>query len=144
MSQQNSSTQRKGPQRRNFQGSNQNKNSRNAPAVAIQDPQLRALINSETTKQYVVNVRKATPDVYVGRRNPLCPAEQCYNYKYGNPFKMDGEEAREQCCLDFWHYMESNPQLVDSAKRELQGKKLGCWCYPLACHAMVLAEFANE
>jgi hypothetical protein len=38
---------------------------------------------------------------------------------------------------------DQNLDLVATAKRELRGKVLGCWCAPLPCHGHVLACIAD-
>lgn len=91
-------------------------------------------------KQFVRNKRFQSYDVYVGRPS-----------KYGNPFshkkgtlakyKVD---TREEAIDRFREWFLSNAELVESAKRELKGKTLGCWCYPAKCHAEILAEVANS
>ena len=96
------------------------------------------------TNRFVVNVRKDVPEVYVGRRNPRFPPAMCMNYKYGNPFKVDGSNTREERCLQFEEYLMNDFELQKSVKRDLKGKTLGCWCYPLLCHAMILARVANS
>ena len=42
-------------------------------------------------------------------------------------------------------YINDNPELKASIKKELRGKNLSCWCkLTQACHASVLLEIANE
>ena len=40
-------------------------------------------------------------------------------------------------------YILSNKKLMNDLK-ELEGKILGCWCKPLACHGDVLLELIEK
>ena len=44
----------------------------------------------------------------------------------------------------YLNHLRTNPDLINSARLELRGKDLACWC-PLGqpCHADVLLEVAN-
>jgi hypothetical protein len=70
--------------------------------------------------------------VYVGRPS-----------KYGNPFPIEGDN-RDEVIEKYRQYLRGKPWLVAMIKQELRGKDLVCWCTPLACHADVLSEIANE
>lgn len=79
-------------------------------------------------------------DVYVGRPT-----------KFGNPFShLPGTLAihrvatRAEAIEAYERWLRRNPVLVAAAKRELKGRRLVCWCYPLPCHADVLARVAEE
>ena len=87
----------------------------------------------------VVNRRRAMFDVYIGRPS-----------KWGNPFShMDGTLAkfkvssRQEAVDKYREWILSQPELVATARRELAGKVLGCWCKPASCHGDVLAAIAN-
>lgn len=79
--------------------------------------------------------------VYVGRPT-----------KWGNPFTHETKRtlaqtkvANRQVAVEaFRLWLEEQPELLAAAKAELRGKDLVCWCSPLACHADVLLEVANE
>lgn len=64
--------------------------------------------------------------------------------KYGNPFVIGRHGTREQVIERYRDHLKSNPHLVNLARQELRGKDLVCFCSPLACHADVLLEVANE
>ena len=136
-----SSTTSKGPPKRTRIRGNAQKQA-NTSNLSRDDPIFESL--QWESNKYVVNVRKDTPDVYVGRRNPKYPPETCDNYKWGNPFKMTKTQSREEVCRKYQQYLDENEELKQEAKRELKGKRLGCWCYPQMCHAMFLAKVANE
>lgn len=73
--------------------------------------------------------------IYVGRPT-----------KWGNPFPLDPKQKgkdREKIIAMYRAYLETNPELIEAAKKELKGKDLVCWCAPKLCHADVLLEIAN-
>lgn len=79
----------------------------------------------------VVNKRSGAPyDIYVGRPG-----------KWGNPFVIGRDGTREEVVRKYREYLMTSGLLVQI--HELTGKRLACWCAPLACHADVLAELAN-
>lgn len=78
---------------------------------------------------------KDIPDgiIYVGR--PTC---------WGNPYFIGRDGNRGEVVDLYKRWLTSDGVLVQRAKQELQGKDLVCWCAPLACHADILMEIANE
>jgi hypothetical protein len=40
--------------------------------------------------------------------------------------------------------MQKKPDLIWRMRDELQGKTLGCWCKPLACHGDVIVEILES
>lgn len=78
----------------------------------------------------VVHCKREKYDVYIGRPS-----------KWGNPFVVGRDGTREQVIEKYRKYIMGNPSLLDSLW-ELEGKTLGCWCAPLACHGDVLAALA--
>lgn len=104
----------------------------------------------------VVHCRHAAYDVYIGRPS-----------KWGNPFSHIGESSapvqvatREAAvkCYEQWilggqqqihDRLARSPQPIvrpttEEIKRELKGKRLGCWCKPQGCHGDVLARIAES
>lgn len=81
-------------------------------------------------------------DVYIGRE---VPEHGIPDSKWGNPFVLqDDSDAELQRSLNaFRAWVVSQPELMNSLD-ELQGKRLGCWCAPKACHGDVLAELADS
>ena len=89
----------------------------------------------------VVNIRnvdKSEIDVYIDRRS-----------KFGNPFKLakDGGEFTREGSIEayqawFLDKIDEDPEFRESVK-ELEGKTLGCWCKPKACHGDVIVEFLD-
>jgi hypothetical protein len=84
-------------------------------------------------RRLVVHCKRESFDVYVGRPG-----------KWGNPFPIGQHASRAEVIERYRRYLESRPDLVAAAQRELRGKVLGCWCAPLPCHGDVLAEIANR
>lgn len=81
------------------------------------------------------------------RRGDRHYANACYvgrPTKYGNPFEIGRDGTREQVIAKYRRYLDEHPELVSSAKAELRGHDLVCWCAPLPCHADVLLEVANK
>jgi len=83
-----------------------------------------------TTK--VVHSRRAEYDVYIGRPS-----------KWGNPFSEGKDGTRAEVIKKYHNYILSNKELLDQLD-ELEGKVLGCWCKPLACHGDVLVELIEQ
>lgn len=80
----------------------------------------------------VVNKDQADFDVYIGRPG-----------KWGNPFIIGKDGTREQVIAKYEEWIKKQPQLLASLD-ELRGKRLGCFCKPLACHGDVLARLIKE
>lgn len=76
----------------------------------------------------VVHCKKEPYDVYLGRPS-----------KWGNPFVIGKDGTREEVIEKYENYLLSNQELLDSLP-ELEGKTLGCWCKPAACHGDVLIK----
>jgi hypothetical protein len=80
--------------------------------------------------------------VYVGRvmyrggwrlaRSPLA-----------NPFRIGVDGDREQVIAKYRDYLLARTDLL-ALLPDLQGKRLGCWCNPLPCHADIIAELADR
>ena len=70
-------------------------------------------------------------DVYVGRPS-----------KWGNPFVIGKDGSRAEVLAKFERWLRENAALM-SQIHELRGKRLGCFCAPLDCHADILARLAN-
>ena len=90
------------------------------------------------TKPRVVHCKKEKFDVYIGRPSP-----------WGNPYShLPGTLARYKVgsrqeaieCYEKW--LNNQPELM-ARLPELQGKVLGCWCHPKACHGDILLRLAN-
>ena len=89
--------------------------------------------------QEMSKARNGLPCVYVGRPS-----------RWGNPHELSPTErfdaySRFVAVEDYKEHLEEHPELVESAKRELRGKNLACYCAEGdACHADVLLRLANE
>lgn len=80
----------------------------------------------------VVHCRREPCDIYIGRPS-----------RWGNPFKVGRDGAREEVIAKYRTYVLSRPDLV-AVLPDLRGKVLGCWCAPEPCHGDVLAELARR
>jgi hypothetical protein len=85
---------------------------------------------SNVTK--VVNLRKSFYDIYIGRPS-----------KWGNPFEIGKDGDRLEVIVKYKDWIQTQQHLLDSL-HELDGKILGCFCYPLICHGNILIELINS
>lgn len=91
-------------------------------------------------------------DVYVGRRSRQSmahvprDADGADGY-FGNPFRLGQDENRERIVRRFEEHarerLATDPEYRARVKA-LHGKRLFCWCAPLACHGDVLERLARE
>lgn len=101
-------------------------------------------MNAATT---VVNMKghRDDPDfadvVYVGRAMyrggwhlPASPL--------ASPFRPGPDGNREEVMVKYRDYLLQRPSLL-AMLPGLRGRRLGCWCAPLPCHAEFLAELAD-
>jgi hypothetical protein len=80
----------------------------------------------------VVHCKREPFDVYIGRPS-----------KWGNPFEIGKDGTREQVIALYEAWIKTQPDLM-KALPELEGKILGCWCHPKACHGDVLIKLITE
>jgi Domain of unknown function (DUF4326) len=59
-----------------------------------------------------------------------------------NPFRLGSDGSREEVVARYREYLLGRADLL-ALLPELRGKRLGCWCAPLSCHADVIAELAD-
>ncbi len=71
--------------------------------------------------------------VYIGRPS-----------KWGNPFVIGKDGDRGEVIAKYRAWLLTNPELLASAKQELAGKDLLCFCAPAACHGDVLLNIVNS
>jgi O-acetyl-ADP-ribose deacetylase (regulator of RNase III) len=71
-------------------------------------------------------------DVYIGRPS-----------KWGNPFRIGPDGNRKEVIEKYRAWIAEQPELLKSLP-ELKGKRLGCYCKPLACHGDVLADLIER
>lgn len=78
--------------------------------------------------------------VYIGRRNGTYPSSP-----FCNPFPLaDCGNNRNRCIERFIEWFNSQPGLIEQAKRELKDKTLVCWCAPKLCHGDYLAAVVDD
>ncbi len=84
----------------------------------------------------VVHNQNDEYDVYIGRE---VPEFDLVGSKWGNPFVLadDSDEERQRSIASYREWIVTQPELMSSLE-ELRGKRLACWCAPLACHGDVL------
>ena len=57
--------------------------------------------------------------------------------RWGNPFEIPGDGNRKEVIEKYALYLDMKTSLHDKLE-SLNGKVLGCWCYPEPCHGHVL------
>jgi len=81
----------------------------------------------------VVNFKDSYCDIYIGRPS-----------KWGSPYVIGRDGSREDVIIMYEAWLQSRPDLIAEACKELEGKILGCWCKPyFACHGDVLVRIVN-
>jgi Domain of unknown function (DUF4326) len=60
-----------------------------------------------------------------------------------NPFRIGVDGNREQVIAMYRDYLLGRADLL-TLLPDLRGKRLGCWCSPLPCHADVIAELTDR
>ncbi|NMC59264.1 MAG: DUF4326 domain-containing protein [Candidatus Methanofastidiosa archaeon] len=92
-------------------------------------------------KMKVVHCKKEKYDVYIGRPS-----------KWGNPFSHKEEtlaqfkvNSRDEAVEAYRKWItEGDGKHLLNDLHELDGKILGCWCKPKACHGDVLIELIEK
>lgn len=87
------------------------------------------------------------PRVYNKHHGPKPPQDAVYigrPTKWGNPFIIGADGTRMEVIRKYREYVFSNPDLMETARIELKGKDLLCFCAPVACHGDVLLEVVNK
>ncbi len=79
----------------------------------------------------VVNRRLESFDVYIGRGS-----------KWGNPFTV-AEYGRMAAIGKYQEWLLSERHDLIAALSELDGKVLGCYCKPEACHGDILVAMVK-
>lgn len=81
----------------------------------------------------VIHIRnRKTGDVYIGRGS-----------KWGNPFFIGKDGTRKEVVAKYERWLVRQPELM-GALGELAGKRLVCFCKPLACHGDVLVRLTTR
>lgn len=94
-------------------------------------------------KTTVVNVRRNSSDIFVGRPS-----------MFGNPFIIDVHGNREEVLEKFAPYFYERLASDDNFKKRvlaLRGRVLGCYCKPpegfngrLLCHGQIIAGYLDN
>jgi hypothetical protein len=100
----------------------------------------------------VVHCKKEPDSYYIGRKK--------LGYHFGNPFSHKEDTyasiivgSREEACERFKTWLDGETDLNLEQDRRLwilknihilKGRRLGCWCKPLACHGDYLAYLADK
>lgn len=84
-------------------------------------------------KTTIVNKRKSRYDVYIGRPSI-----------FGNPYPITKKVNREESIKLFKDYFDERIERDSTFKAsilKLQGRKLGCFCAPKACHGDIIIDW---
>jgi hypothetical protein len=82
-------------------------------------------------------------DVYIGR-HMYQGGWRLPGSKWANPFRLADFGHDRRRVLDAYEaHVRADPALM-AALPELRGKRLGCWCKPLACHGDILVRLLAE
>ena len=87
-------------------------------------------MKAETT---VVNMRYDNYDV-AGDRSSFA----------GNPFRIGVDGDRVSVLRKYDEWIDHHPEVVERARREFTGKRIGCWCKPKDCHLDILVARMEE
>ena len=79
----------------------------------------------------VVHCNKEAYDIYIGRPS-----------KWRNPFPISKKLSRKKSIIKHANWVILQEELMKDIL-ELDGKILGCWCKPKACHGDVLIELVE-
>jgi hypothetical protein len=88
----------------------------------------------------VVNLRRSGYDVYIGR------AGKGLDGYFGNPFRLSPGDDRAAVLDRYRGWFLERIRADGEFRRKvlaLRGKRLGCFCKPLACHGDVLAAWVD-
>lgn len=101
---------------------------------------IRTKIDYSKIWHLVVHKSKKPYDVYIGRPS-----------KFGNPYSHEDNtlaafkvDTRNEALEKYEALIRSKPEMIETIKRELKNKVLGCYCSPKLCHGHLLAWIANE
>lgn len=81
-------------------------------------------------------MRMSTYDVAIDRSSP-----------FGNPFYLGKDGGRAEVLAKYRTYFYKRVDEDAEFRRKvlaLRGLKLGCWCSPLLCHGMIIAEYIDN
>lgn len=103
------------------------------------------------TNGKVINIKDAPKGwiedhsyVYIGRSTGK---RSLYSGYYGNPFKLEKEEARGSTLEKFEKWARERLEKEKFYRlmvRRLYGKTLVCYCAPSPCHGDILLKLAKE
>jgi len=78
------------------------------------------------------NPKTNPSDVYIGRGSP-----------WGNPYIIGEDGTRAEVIEKYRQYILGKPDLL-ARLPELNGRRLGCYCRPQACHGDVLVALIED
>jgi hypothetical protein len=117
------------------------------PACDIEPVSINACPESTHTHTNIVNLTnmdveewmKGEKNVYIGRESV---GRNIQGSKWGNKYTC-GTYGREKAVSLYESDLMKNEELLGCLK-ELDGKNLGCWCFPKKCHGEVLHRLLHQ
>lgn len=82
-------------------------------------------------------------DVYIGRAMHM-GGWHLPQSDWANPFTVKECGSNEEACRRYEEWIRNERQDLMDRLHELEGKTLGCWCKPAACHGDVLLKLLDE
>lgn len=80
--------------------------------------------------------------VYIGRDMSFY-VEGATASKWENPFNL--KDYSMESVLELYRlHIEMSPDNLKEQLHELEGKELGCWCYPNPCHGDILMNMLKK
>lgn len=98
-------------------------------------------------KTIVVNIKSGKPGIYIGRAGKNSTGYFGNPHPIGYCYQCKRNHTRDECIAaykkDFLQRIQNDTEF---RKRilELKGKTLICFCFPLACHGNVIAEYLDK
>lgn len=78
----------------------------------------------------------------VNLKRAFCDVQICRPGQWGNPFVIGRDGDRAEVIEKYREWIQTQPKLLLQLPL-LKGKRLGCYCAPLACHGDVLIELVE-
>ncbi len=89
----------------------------------------------------IVNINQDPYDVYIGRN------KEYGDPKFGNPFRIGKDGTRKEVIQNYKNWISIQLALNPDLREDLlalDGKVLGCHCYPKPCHGDVIIEMIKN
>jgi hypothetical protein len=89
-------------------------------------------------------LRGNMPTRVVNKLQEPCDIDISRNGKWGNPFVIGRDGNRYQVIAKFKYWVTHQGSHLLEDLESLRGKRLGCYCAPMACHGDIYIELLGE